>query len=243
MISQYDWAGGREAILRFGPDRGPVVVAALPLFEEANRTRAFTVTILRELGERGIAGALPDLPGTGESLVPTEGVNVLQLQDAFACAVAAIENEGRTCFAMGMRSGVLIDALATVAGRWHLAPQDGPLLLRELTRMKQTEVGPGKKLAEYWYLDSSLPDDVEDPPVEIAGNLVNPALLTDLSAKHPFDQPGIPLRTVRLSTDPKAADLKVEAAPLWRRAEPDNDLALAETLAADIADWVRACEG
>ena len=59
MIDHYDWAGGREAMLRFGPAGGPVVVAALPLFEEANRTRSFVVTILRLLAARGIAGALP----------------------------------------------------------------------------------------------------------------------------------------------------------------------------------------
>ena len=44
-FDRYEWAGGREAMLRFGPDAGPLVVAVLPLFEEANppgapRTRA-----------------------------------------------------------------------------------------------------------------------------------------------------------------------------------------------------------
>src|SRR3954469_12418228 len=72
VIDHYDWAGGREAMLRFGPDTGPVVIAAMPLFEEANRTRAFIVTILRALAAQGIASALPDLPGTGESLIETE---------------------------------------------------------------------------------------------------------------------------------------------------------------------------
>ncbi len=69
MIDHYDWPGGREAMLRFGPTNGPVMIVAPPLFEEANRTRAFVVTILRALAERGIASALPDLPGTGESLL------------------------------------------------------------------------------------------------------------------------------------------------------------------------------
>src|SRR3546814_8095624 len=67
MIGRYDWAGGTEAMLRFGPDTGPVVVLALPLFEEANRTRAFAVTMLRALAERGVASVLPDLPGQGRS--------------------------------------------------------------------------------------------------------------------------------------------------------------------------------
>ena len=42
-------------MLRFGPRDGPVVIAAPALFEEANRTRAFLVRILRLLGDCGIA--------------------------------------------------------------------------------------------------------------------------------------------------------------------------------------------
>lgn len=241
MIDHYDWPGGREAMLRFGPAAGPVVVAALPLFEEANRTRAFVVTILRLLAERGVAGALPDLPGQGESLVPTHKSSILKMQDAFGFACDKFDREGRRCYALGLRSGALLDALALAFGRWHLAPLDGPQLLRELTRIKQAELG-GKPLGEFWYLDGSLPEDARDPSVEIAGTLISPDLLTDLRVKTPFDEPGIPRRVVRLDTDPKPADRKVDAAPLWRRAEPDNDPALAALLADDIAAWVRACE-
>eukprot|EP01037_Dinobryon_pediforme_P041965 gene41965-52022_t len=39
------------------------------------------------------------------------------------------------------------------------------------------------------------------------------------------------------------ADRHVAGAPLWRRAEPDTDAALAELLADDIADWIARCEG
>jgi hypothetical protein len=35
-IDRYRWSGGEEAVLRFGPDDGPVVVVTAPLFEEAN---------------------------------------------------------------------------------------------------------------------------------------------------------------------------------------------------------------
>lgn len=245
MITHYDWSGGREAVMRFGPAEGPVVVAALPLFEEANRTRAFAVAILRGLAERGIASALPDIPGQGESLVPTEAMTILRMQDAFGAAVAAIAGEAPS-FALGIRSGALLDALALVSGRWHFAPQDGATLLRELTRVKQAEVGRETKLNEYWFLDSTLPDDAPDPPVAIAGNLVAPDLLTELAAKSPWDSNytgEIPLRTVRLDSDPRDADLKLAGAPLWRRAEPDNDHGLADALAADIAIWVHTCAG
>ncbi|WP_066794032.1 hypothetical protein [Sphingomonas soli] len=240
MIDHYDWEGGREAMLRFGPSTGPVIVAALPLFEEANRTRTFAVTILRALAERGIASALPDLPGQGESLMPTSP-SILTLQDAFQAACATFDRAGRNCYAMGIRSGALLDTYAIAYGRWHFAPVDGAQVLRELTRVKQVEVGSSRKLGELWYFDGE-----EDALVEIAGNLISPDLLTDLKVKSAFsieDAPDIPLRTVRHETDAKAADLKVPGAPLWRRAEPDNDPALAARLADDIADWIRACEG
>lgn len=212
MIDHYDWAGGREAMLRFGPDSGPVVAAALPLFEEANRTRTFMVTILRLLAERGIASALPDLPGQGESLVPTETVALANLRSAFAAAARAA---GGPVYSVAIRSGALLDTGATLAGRWHLAPQTGPELLRELHRVRQA--GGGE---------------------DFGGNRLSAAFQTELDNAAPEAA-----RTVRIDRDPRDADLRIDAAPLWRRAEPDNDPALAALLADDIAAWVRACEG
>ena len=132
MIDHYDWAGGREAMLRFGPDTGPVVIAALPLFEEANRTRAFVVTILRLLAERGIAGALPELPGQGESLLPTDRSTLAGLREGFAGACARFEKT----YALAIRSGALLDSSAAVAARWHLVPTLGAELVRELGKMR-----------------------------------------------------------------------------------------------------------
>lgn len=231
MIDHYDLPGGREAMLRFGPATGPVVVAALPLFEEANRTRAFVVTILRALADRGIAGALPDLPGQGESLVPLEAVrSLVDMQVAYRDAVKRFE--GRNCYALSVRSGVFLDTHAWVDGRWHLSPLNGAQQLRELARIKQAELGPGQKLEENWASG--------DHPITIAGNRVSPSLLLGFKIFWPWDED---VRTIRLESDPGFADLKVPGAPLWRRAEPDNDPALAVLLADDIAAWVRTCEG
>ncbi|MDQ0250493.1 hypothetical protein J2W22_002557 [Sphingomonas kyeonggiensis] len=229
MIDSYDWAGGREAMMRFGPDAGPVVVAALPLFEEANRTRSFVVTILRLLAARGIAGALPDLPGQGESLVPTHRTSLLKLQDAFNFACDRFDREGRPCYALALRSGALLDVLAPVAGRWHFAPIPGEKLLREL---KRTALAADPQRKD---LDSLIFGG--EAPIEIAGNLVSPALLGELAIARPAPN----ARIVRLATDTADAALKVEGSPLWRRAEPDNDPALATLLADDIAAWIRAC--
>ncbi|RYY46860.1 MAG: hypothetical protein EOP59_02150 [Sphingomonadales bacterium] len=205
MIDHYDWPGGREAMLRFGPATGPVVVAALPLFEEANRTRTFMVTLLRALAERGIASVLPDLPGQGESLVPTVEATLASMRAAFA----AVPGD----YTLAIRSGALLDAGGRKA-RWHFAPQQGSELLRELNRMRQA--GGGE---------------------DFGGNRLNADLLAEL--EHAATPEA---RVVRHQTDAKAADRKVPGAPLWRRAEPDNDPALAELLGEDIAEWIRACE-
>jgi hypothetical protein len=246
MIDSYTWPGGSEAMLRFGPDHSPVVVVALPLFEEANRTRAFAVTILRLLAQRGIGGALPDMPGQGESLAPLETLTILTMQHAFEHAVAAAGAGGRHCYTIGIRSGAMLDALSLVYGRWHLAPQDGPDLLRELARIKGIRPNQPDAPGDWWFDDAAdWPADAPDPPIEIAGNLISTDLLTELTVKTCLShaETHIPLRIVRLEGDPRPADAQFAGAPLWRRIEPDNDPALAALLADDIATWVRACGG
>jgi hypothetical protein len=232
MIDHYDWAGGREAMMRFGPADGPVVVPALPLFEEANRTRTFAVGMLRKLAERGIGSVLPDLPGTGESLVLLRDVTVLRMREAFA---AVVDHLDRPTIAVGIRSGTLIDALALASGRWHLAPTTGEAVIRELVRIKNAE-GGGERYDVHTIIGV-------DEPVEIAGNALSGEMLADLLCCSPFDRPGSPRRVVRLETDPRPADRKVPGGPLWRRAEPGDDPALAEMLADDLAAWVRQCVG
>jgi hypothetical protein len=234
VIDHYDWAGGGEHMLRFGPDDGPVAVVALPLFEEGNRTRTFAVTLCRALAGHGVGSAIPDLPGQGESLVPTEQTDLSRIQAAYAGAVDALAREGRRAYAVAMRSGALIDAPAHVYGHWHLAPQSGEALLRELERIAGFRNDP-----DWWCHDETF---------EIAGNLISTTLLSALVVARPFeDRLGVPLRCVRLETDPEAADRKIDAAPLWRRAEPDDDPPLAALLADDIAQWIAqgptACGG
>ncbi|MFM9827403.1 MAG: hypothetical protein ACKVOB_01500 [Sphingomonas sp.] len=243
MIDHYDWANGREAMLRFGQRSGPVVVMALPLFEEANRTRAFAVTMLRALAREGIAGALPDFPGTGESLEPTETLDIIRARDAFDGVVDHLGHDHPGIFGASIRSGALLDPSGVLDGRWQLAPQDGASLLRDLTRVKQLRLG--SPLPDRWFYTGSdaLSEDAAPKPAEIAGNMVSPDFLNLLSGYTPADPGAIPLRVVRLMTDPAPADHRVSGTALWRRAEPGNDLGLAALLATDITTWVRACAG
>ncbi|PTQ61303.1 hypothetical protein C8J26_1632 [Sphingomonas aurantiaca] len=213
-FDHYDWAGGREAMLRFGPDIGPIVLAALPLFEEANRTRQFACTILRALAGYGIGSVLPDFPGTGESLVATADATLSDKRRAY---VALTQVLGVDTYALSIRSGALLEVDATLAGRWHLSPQSGEELVRDLERAR---VAAGKKEGDY------------------AGNHLSFERLAALREAVP--RGGGRCRIIRLDTDPRAADATYPGVPLWRRSEPDNNIQLAQKLAADIAHWIAA---
>ena len=227
IIDAYDWPGGREAMIRFGPATGPVVALALPPFEEANRTRTFAVRLLRSLAIHGIGSILPDLPGTGESLVPLEEVSLADWRAAFVAAAAGADH------GVAIRAGALIDCDAPLKGRWRLAPLDGANLVRELVRVRQATA---REAGEAFDPESIV---VDGPPIEIAGNALSRALLRELSAAAPTAAGRI--RIVRLESDARDADLKLAGAALWRRAEPGDDPQLAAALADDIAEWIRPC--
>lgn len=216
----YDWSSGREAMLRFGPNAGPIVIAALPLFEEANRTRQFLVTILRELADHGIGSVLPDLPGTGESIVVT---GEARLRDQRTAYTELTQELGRNTYGISIRSGALFDTDAALAGRWQLSAQTGEDLLRELDRTRATSRSAPANETEY------------------AGNTLSREMLADLHAAKSYVGAG-PLRIVRLESDPRDADVKYAASPLWRRSEPNNDTALSQILADDISHWIASCE-
>jgi hypothetical protein len=215
-FSHYDWPAGREAMLRVGAADAPAVVVAPALFEEANRMRAFTLALMRALAGHGLASVLPDLPGQGESLWPTERATLSAWRAAFAAVVGVVAPVA----VVAIRGGALVNDGAR--SHWHLAPIQGADLLRDLKRL----IATGRP-------------DIGDGPMRIAGNLVSPALLDELGGAGAGD--GGRLRTVRLDTDPRPADRKVAGAPLWRLAEPGNDPPLAAMLAADIADWTASC--
>lgn len=222
-------------MLRFGPEGGPVVMLALPLFEEANRCRAFGVSILRALSALGVGGVLPDVPGHGDSLTALATTTLLRQREAIEKIVDDLGAAGRASYAVGIRSGALLDTLALVSGRWHLAPQEGGDLVRELLRLAKAG-GAVRRDADLNALMGA------GEPTAIGGNLISGEMIADLQCAEVYHQPGVPRRTVRLETDAAAADRHVPGPPLWRRAEPDNDLALARTLATDIADWIADCD-
>jgi pimeloyl-ACP methyl ester carboxylesterase len=132
-------------------------------------------------------------------------------QDWSASATAAFEASGAVA-SVSLRGGALLDGAAAV--RWRFAPATGASLARDLARAGLMTEGGG-------------------------GYSPSQALLGELAAAEPPG--GATLRVVRLATDRAEADSKVDGPPLWRRAEPQNSSELAEAMASDISQWVRAC--
>ena len=239
-FDSYEWRGGREAMLRFGPDKGPVGVFALPLFEEANRTRAFGVAILRALAQQGVGGALPEMPGQGESVVSTAETTLAMCQAGFAAAMEKLFREGTRTYSLSIRSGFLLAAEAHGLGQWCLSPMDGSTVHAELVRLLATGRRKDPKVLAYPSLFKT------DYPVEVGGNRLSLAMVDSLmgdSTSPHVGGIGIPTRVVRLTGDPEPANRVIAGPRLWRRAEPGNDIAFARTLATDIAEWIAACEG
>lgn len=214
-------------MLRFGPPVGPTVLIAPALFEEANRTRAFTVTLQRALADLSLASMLPDLPGTNESVVDTEQATLANWQAAFAAAAQSAARHGHVHVA-AIRGGALVDRLAKTRSRWYFAPVAGEALVRDLLRAGHVaQLGQPAHTAE-------------GDTLELAGNRISASLIAELRAAAPTTER--PVRTMRLFDDAMPSDRSVDGAPLWRRAEPSNDPTLAGLLAADLASWVRQCE-
>ncbi len=203
--------GDGEAMLGFGPTDAPQLLVLQPLFEEMNRTRALIVAVCRGLATRGIGSWLPDLPGTGESPQALDRLRWQDWRDAVPAAVAAagVSILGSVAF----RGGALLDD--RVAGRhWRLAPTSGRSLLSDLRR-------------------SALASGSD--PATPAGYVLAPELAEPLAAADVAADDIV--RTVRLVSDDRPADLRVDGIPVWRRPEPQPDDALAASLVDDIAVW------
>lgn len=213
---RYRTPKGQEWMMRVGDPRTPPILFVPPLLEELNRTRALITAVMRRLAADGHGCWLPDLSGTGESLLALEEVT---LQDwrhdvSAACAHVAILS-GKTPTIASIRGACLLDDAAEGKCWWRFAPVAGASLTRDLDR---ASLAGGADWAGY-------PASQE---LREALRAAQPATVS-------------PLRIVRLETDAGAADHKVAGPSLWRRSEPGTSVDLALALAADLDEWSRAC--
>jgi hypothetical protein len=168
MTESYRWRGGCEQLLRHGMGSKITLLVLPALFEEANRMRRFTISIMRNLAALGIETILPDLPGTGESL--TELIDV-QLQDWHDAVAALTDN---CTGSIAIRGGALLDASS--ARRWRLAPETGERLLRDMARATAFSEGLPVHV---------VTDSARKSPTWLAGNLLNPQFFNALHEAAP----------------------------------------------------------
>ena len=215
-FARFDSGGRQEWLMRIGAEDAPAILFVPPLFEEMNRTRALLASVMRRLAAQGFGCWLPDLSGTGESEGDLSAVAWADWRhDVTAAAAHVAEMAGKVLLA-SVRGGVLLDDSADARGHWRFAPVDGLALQRDMVRAGLAGV-------------------------EWAGYNAGDALKAGLAGATAAEL--APLRTVRLATDAQPADLKVDGPALWRRSEPGTSEELAEALAADLAEWSRACAG
>jgi hypothetical protein len=209
----HNYAGG-EFMLAYGPSSGPQLLVLQPLFEEMNRCRAMIAGICRALAGQGIGCWLPDLPGTGESPRALDGIrweDWLAAIDAAAALVRADTGTGAATLAF--RGGALLDR-PLLQPTLRLAPTSGRSLLSDLRR-------------------SALASGSD--PAHPAGYTLSLDLAEVLAGAEP--PPLGDIRTIRLSTDDRPADRRIDGQPLWRRPEPATDPATELAIVEEIVGW------
>jgi pimeloyl-ACP methyl ester carboxylesterase len=170
MIETYRWRGGTETLLRYGAG-SPITLLILPaLFEEANRMRRFTVSVMRNLAALQIGSILPDLPGCGDSLTDLVDVSFADWEDAVASLTDNIFGS------VAIRGGALLDA--DLMNRWRLAPNSGERILRDMIRA--TSFSEGLTAVE-------LDRRARIEPTRLAGNLISPAFYAAFHKATPVD--------------------------------------------------------
>lgn len=215
-ITALDGGPSTEEML-LGFDRGRAVrVLILPAwFDEANKLRRFTVGVMRRLDAAGIDCFLPDLPGCNESLSPLSEQTLEGWREAAAVAASTL----KTTHVLAIRAGALI-APAALPG-WRYAPQSGPAVLRGMIRARAIAA----REAGISETSESLMALGRQEGLMLGGWTIGAAMLRALEKAEPALSP----------EQQEIAQTDLGGPGLWLRAEPSEDAAQADALAAIIA--------
>jgi hypothetical protein len=183
---------------------------------------------MHELAARGFTCWLPDLPGQNDSTVGTDAVT---LSDWRAAITGIVDTAGMSVVTAAWRAGALLDSQARPLARWRMAPASGAAIVRTLARAR---IAADKEAGRATSLDTLL-DQMRGQVTEVAGNRLSPTMVTELEAATLSDHPNT--RVVSVG----AAAGALAGSPLWLRAEPGEDKAMAAAMAADIAEWANQC--
>lgn len=222
----YHFAGHDEHVRRFGAGSSRQILIIPPLFDEMNRCRRMLVQAMRGLAERGVGSMLIDLPGCNESPSALEEQSLSTWREVVTAAASQL---GATHIA-SLRGGALIDDRVADLPHWRLAPAKGSSLLKTMIRTRIA----GDKEAGKSTNEAGLMDAAKTAPIELAGNLLGPAMVAELANAEPAE---VTQLTVR------ALGQDIAGSTLWLRAEPQDDPAMSAAIAADLDQWSATCGG
>lgn len=222
----YTASGRDEFCLSFGEANNCRILIIPPLFDEMNRMRRVLASAMRDLAERGIGSVLLDLPGCSESLASLQDQSLNDWRDA----VTACAEQLNVTHIAALRGGALIDGGKPEFPHWRLAPVKGALLLKTMIRTRIA----GEKEAGNVVTEAAILAQAETAPVELAGNMLGPAMLAQLAVAEPA--------ALRQLTERKLGE-DIMGSPLWLRAEPQDDSIFAASIAADLDRWSASCGG
>jgi hypothetical protein len=207
-----------EAALQFDQARKTRLLIVPALFDEGNRMRRFTVEVMRRLDRAGIDSFLPDLPGCTESLQPLEAQDPTDWLDAMA---AGARHFGAS-HVLGIRGGCLFtpDRLPAL----HYAPVKASSILRQMMRARMLasrEAGREESREQ-------LAQEALTHGITLAGYVLG----TDF---YRHFEPMTASAKAKLVTQEQ-----IGGSGLWLRAEPDENAAQADALAAIVAGELTA---
>ncbi len=215
--------GGAEAselALAFDRGRQRRVLIAPALFDEANRMRRLTVEVMRRLDKSGIDSFLPDLPGCNES---TQDLPLVEPEDWRMALEAAARHFGATHL-LAIRGGALV-VPAKLPG-WRYAPVKGASLLKTMLRAR---VIASREAGREESSEALLVQGLQ-MGIDLAGWSLSGEMLRQLQDALPAARGSLAL------IDHET----IGGGALWLRAEPGEDPAQADALAAVIAVGIAA---
>ena len=205
-------AGG-ELLVAFDRGRKLRLLVCPAWFDEANKLRRFTIEVMRRLDRAGVDCLLPDLPGCNESLAPLAD----QTLEGWRAGMDTAAESLRATHVLAIRAGALV---APALPGWHYAAQSGPKTLRGMIRAR-TIAAREAGLAE---TSEALMAEGRAAGLTLGGWTIGPALFAALEGAEPVLAPG----------QSDLAQSALGGPGLWLRAEPDEDAAQADRLAARI---------
>ena len=209
-----------EMALCFDQDRAHRLLIIPALFDETNRLRRLTVDVMRRLNGAGIDCFLPDLPGTNESLQPLAD----QTPSSWQVAMTTAATHFRATHVLGIRGGALL--MPPGLPGWRYAPVKGSTILRQMLRSRVIAAREaGLAETQDGLLERGLRDGIE-----LAGYRLGADFLREFQSLLPAVAAG----TTDIDQE------MVGGSGLWLRAEPDEDRAQADTLAAILAVGIKA---